>query len=59
LVGIAPCELIARFVLGHRRGGTIAKLRSIRGLSSLPERDPSAAALRARYAREREAEKDA
>jgi hypothetical protein len=46
-------------VLGHRRGGTIAGLRGIRGLSSLPERDPSAAALRARYAREREAEKDA
>lgn len=58
-LGIAPCELIARFVLGHRRGGTIAELRGIRGLSSLPERDPSAAALRARYAREREGEKDA
>jgi hypothetical protein len=51
-LGFAPCELIARFVLGRRRGSKIDELRGIRGLSSLPERDPSAAALRARYARE-------
>ena len=56
-LGVAPFELIARFVLGRRRGGKIAELRGIRGLSSLPERDPSAAALRARYAREQSGEK--
>jgi len=55
-LGFAPCELIARFVLGRRRGSVIDELRGIRGLSSLPERDPSAAALRARYAREQGAD---
>jgi hypothetical protein len=51
-LGFAPCELIARFMLGRRRGSKIDELRGIRGLSPLPARDPSAAALRDRYAAE-------
>ena len=50
--GLAPSELVPRFYLGFRRGTFINGLRKTRGLSAMPERDPSVAALRARYAAE-------
>jgi len=40
------------FYLGFRRGTFINQLRQLRGLTAMPERDPSAASLRARYATE-------
>lgn len=51
-LGLAPSELVARFYLGFWRGTFINSLRKTRGLAAMPERDPSAAALRARYATE-------
>ena len=43
------------FYLGFRRGTFINQLRQLRGLTAMPERDPSAASLRARYATEQAA----
>jgi hypothetical protein len=43
------------FYLGFRRGTFINPLRQLRGLIAMPERDPSAASLRARYATEQAA----
>ena len=40
------------FYLGFRRGTFINQLRQLRGLTAMPERDPSAASLRARYVTE-------
>jgi predicted lipid-binding transport protein (Tim44 family) len=40
------------FYLGFQRGTFINQLRQLRGLTAMPERDPSAASLRARYATE-------
>jgi hypothetical protein len=54
-LGLAPNELLGRFFLGYRRGAFIDGLRKARGLSSLPNREPSAAELRARYAAEDDA----
>ncbi len=51
-LGWAPSELVPKFYLGFRRGTFINGLRKARGLTAMPERDPSAAALRARYAAE-------
>jgi len=51
-LGWCPNELIGRFFLRFRRGTFIGNLRRIRGLPVMPEREPSAAALRARYAAE-------
>jgi glycosyltransferase involved in cell wall biosynthesis len=56
-LGLPPSELIPRFLLGYRRGTFINKLRGIRGLSPMPEREPSAAALRDRYAKEQAAQR--
>jgi hypothetical protein len=51
-LGWCPNELIGRFFLRFRRGTFIGNLRRIRGLPTMPEREPSAASLRARYAEE-------
>jgi glycosyltransferase involved in cell wall biosynthesis len=51
-LGLAPSELLGRFFLRYRRGAFIDILRKARGLSSLPDREPSAGELRARYAAE-------
>jgi hypothetical protein len=51
-LGWCPNELIGRFFLRFRRGTFIGNLRENRGLPVMPEREPSAAALRARYAEE-------
>jgi glycosyltransferase involved in cell wall biosynthesis len=51
-LGLPPSELIARFYLGFGRGTFIDSLRDMRGLGALPNRDPSVAELRARYALE-------
>jgi hypothetical protein len=51
-LGWAPSELVGRFYLGFRRGTFINQLRLTRGLTAMPDRDPSAASLRARYAAE-------
>jgi hypothetical protein len=51
-LGLAPSELLGRFFLGYRRGAHINVLRKARGLSSVPDREPSAGELRARYAAE-------
>ena len=57
-LGLAPSELVPRFLLGYRHGTFIDKLRGIRGLSPMPKREPSATELRDRYAKERAEEKD-
>ena len=57
-LGLPPSELVPKFLLGYRHGTFINKLRGIRGLSPMPERDPSAAALRDRYSKEQAAEQD-
>lgn len=49
-LGLAPSEVLGRFFLGHRRGAYIDMLRNVRGLSSLPDREPTAGELRTRYA---------
>jgi glycosyltransferase involved in cell wall biosynthesis len=51
-LGLPPSELVPKFMLGYRHGTFIDKLRGIRGLSPIPKRDPSAAELRDRYAKE-------
>jgi glycosyltransferase involved in cell wall biosynthesis len=51
-LGWSPTELIGRFWLVRRRGAFINKLRELRGLQSMPEREPSIASLRDRYAAE-------
>ncbi len=57
-LGLPPSELVPKFLLGYRPGTFINKLRGIRGLSPMPERDPSAGELRDRYAKEQAAEED-
>jgi Glycosyl transferase family 2 len=55
-LGLAPNELIGRFYLGFGRGTFINRLRRTRGLTAMPDCDPSAASLRARYAAEQAGE---
>jgi len=52
-LGWCPNELIGRFFLRFRRGTFIGNLRRSRGLPAMPEREPSAASLCARYVEER------
>lgn len=55
--GFCPNEIVGSFLFGWRRGSFINGLRRGRGLSAIPDPDPSAAELRERYARE-QGEKD-
>jgi glycosyltransferase involved in cell wall biosynthesis len=49
-LGVCPLEVYARVYQGHTRGAFIDLLRKTRGLSRLPEREPTVAELHRRYA---------